>query len=518
MVDFKKIPLMPALLACACAVLAAQGIYVFAASAEQKSADDTYIKFIPSDQALESRMWSSGGGITLKPIDCNKDLANRNAQCETCNAMRYSCPDCCLVRDENNIGLACDGKFNHPANNPRYFCGKAPFDPEDLAISKKNRYYTVNLTKDIICDDTYLPYAQAEGCKHGIYSSRPKAEDCEWSGTGHWFCLGEPTQEPEQPFRLPLVENSILWKELNKLIKEEKVYNIEKYEHKGRLSSSPCPDKKDECWEYRATDDFWSFCGNCTVIAGDWEKCIKRTQCCQYGNSKSTYSTPSGNFYKCPCMSATGQTVDKQCASCNKRISFETECKVGKETLPGCKPGQCTKPYNKTNCQKWIKDYRDFLLGEYEAGSFLDTCFKPIESKFYYKFVPKSSEKFLLQWQIFCQSLTKEDRTDRGFYTMIKVYKEDEFLEWRDIYKLQPLLEPAPKHISLVHQKTFSGDFTITSSTFLDAGAKNELGEHIFETGTSYAAVICYSIPNVSDEDLRMKVTSMNFIVFRHRD
>jgi hypothetical protein len=80
------------------------------------------------------------------------------------------------------------------------------------------------------------------------------------------------------------------------------------------------------------------------------------------------------------------------------------------------------------------------------------------------------------------------------------------------------LLEPAPKHISLVHQKTFSGDFTITSSTFLDAGAKNELGEHIFETGTSYAAVICYSIPNVSDEDLRMKVTSMNFIVFRHRD
>ncbi len=531
MVDFRKLPLMPVVLACVCAALAGQGIYVLTASAAQQSAEDSYIKFIPSDQALENRAWSNGThGILLHPIRCKEDLANKNAQCETCNAMRYSCPDCCLVQNETSgaMGKACDWNLDSAANKPRYSCeDTAPFEA-DKKIQDANQAYDSSgnyLTK--ICRDNDVPHAQELGCKYGThaiptYTSRPKAE-CNWVGTGHWFCL-QKTQEPDQPFRLPLMEDSTLGKRLRALIDARKVYDIEEYEHDE--GPNPCPRNKDKCWEYKARDDFWDFCDTCIDAAREWEACLNRISCCLLGLSKDTYNAgfPTRSFYKCPCAppapTGTEQTVNKQCASCDKRIIFDNECKVDGQLRPGCVKKQCLDTYTQTNCEQWTEEYRLFLLGdsELEVQSFVSTCFKPIVSNFYYKFVPKSNEKFLLQWQIFCQSKAAGDRTDRGFYTMIKVYKEDDFLKWRDERGLSAWTEPAPKHISLVHQKSFSGDFTITSSTFLDSGAEDEFGEPVFETGAAYAAVICYSIPRVNDEVLDMLVSAMNFVVFRHRD
>jgi hypothetical protein len=147
-----------------------------------------------------------------------------------------------------------------------------------------------------------------------------------------------------------------------------------------------------------------------------------------------------------------------------------------------------------------------------KAGSNCRSCFKEILTSsgapaIEYEFVARSGEEAVIVWQIAAHpaggALPKGVQT--YFYSLVRVIDNDD----PDADSL------SIPHESVVHLKSFEGDFTVYAATYVPPGT--------FKQGKKYLVKIYYFIPDISalplggGVHLSVDLTSLNLMVMRIR-
>lgn len=412
-----------------------------------------YIKYIPKDHSIE--MVRAEETFRLVGVaECQRELTQNKAQCDICKNIwgDANCPDCCFDQSNLKPSLDCTKDVDD-----KYNCGdKTPF-----VSCKSSECMECLLDKD--CSSAEISsqgLCQRLCCKVDL----TEVEDygCKRDETGNWFCKKElPTKDLSQKNRPCTVNSNV----------SDCFSYTNPYDFQGKVEDSKdCPDNVEVCYEYKVNSKFKKCVASCKEQTNAWDQCQKNIYCCE----------------KNRCPNSSSQTCNA--ADCKTRLDSKNKL--------------CNTLYNSENCNKWYEEYSKFSLGSSGEGE-LQTCFKEINSKVFYKFIGRGDEDIVVTWQILVRNLNKN--VDENFLSMVKIF---------DATRLD-----APIHESIVHQKAFSADFFINSATTIPRDK--------VKPGRAYVAKLYYYFPvqgvekvsgKINQVALQMQVDDVQLIIIRNRN
>ena len=506
-------------------------------------AQTRFLSYLPRDEELDGKSITYDPPSTLNMVSAGESCPNilflAHAECKLClNDLKILCPNCCFVDHlaspkeircsegdtERGFDYGCDKKkvFNCDALDVHEDCNSFPEDGSPCPGTER------------VIQDSDINLCQQLGCPSSPVVPDPdRGERCTLHSDGHWYCTeGDFTPGEEEKGCVPLTH----WQ--NKVDEDgNSVLGYVSGFHGSRTSSffdvtvhapeeecegegedevcedvSTCPAEVldelnpggsgsiDTCYEYEVKSAYSDYITSCRNSANESQKCEKSIECCEndwmcnpppclIGDTCETglenceiddFDDPEGD---CACKKINDWTV------CNPTIQAELgECFTCDQLTPQI-------------CEARRQNYVNCLV---DADSTCRNCFADIDSDFSYQFVAKSSEEAVVIWIIHPpeDSMTEEGVTTY-FYSLIKVCPSDSS-------------EDDSCHESIIHQKSFQGDFSVYSATHVPEG--------FLRQGETYTVKLYYFIPHVTqlgiddDIDLSLDVRRIDLIVYRIRE
>jgi hypothetical protein len=293
-----------------------------------------------------------------------------------------------------------------------------------------------------VCEDEdVIPRCRRQGCPSGAPNGACRQE------VSQWFCTADnlPPRQGCVPAQKSGLDNCNIF--------------TNPYQTEEVSDAARCPAGFNRCFRYTLNPAYSNCLRQCREYSDNYEETVKRKSCCERNICSELNENGESNCNK---------------ESCALRIKNDCDS------------------VSMLDCNWATKNFTDWVTAEAK------TYFKEIDPSFSYKFVARSKEDILIDWYISCQREPATLRTDKLFFTLIKVLEEE--------------TGKAPKvvHEGVIHQRGFQVNFDIHAVTF----AKSEQ----LKMGKRYAVRVYYFVPQQPGENLKMKINAMQVIVHRNRE
>jgi len=427
--------------------------------------------FLPVDHDMD--MVTNKTLITLNqlaPESCpiKPDLIKKYLSCKKCRLLEVDgkCPNCCLYEDASGgltkVHCAADGSdpvCKNPGVPPfSSSCASCDNFPKDCACASNPAACTSNPdTYSVFKCLTGVTKCYNKGCPGSMEPNDSAADTtCEEtsSGSGKWICNKGNLKSPKA------------CKSLNTDVPgcEDFSEKTDAYDVSG---DKTCPgtmtSATGKCWEYTPTHEYKTCVTNCKSDADKWEIAFNKYHCGLTSNAVCAKSAA--------CKGGFSRNCDK------------TDCK-------DLVDHSCTTDYTVAKCKPIEKQYREtFITGE------VADCFREINPSFVYKFVARSSERYVVMWQVLCDVVNAND--EYNFYTMVKILDED---------------TKAVKFKSVIHEKALLSTFFINAQTGFD--------KSVLTPGHAYQVRLYYFLPKPEETGVTLKVNIplTQMIIYRTKD